>query len=411
VDNLKSNKNNDNVNIETMTQDDIRYLIQNLQTYQIELELKNEELRNIRSELTKEKLKKDEAFFKELTENSSDIIVVVNKTGTITYVSPSVERFLGYRPEELIGKSGFKYIHPADIPRALLDFGKSVLMKETAIPNSFRVLHKDSSVCTLEGFGKNLLQHPIIAGFVMNIHDISERKQAENSLLASKKVLQKLRERFQTVVDDERTRIAREIHDDIGQSLTGLSMDLALLQRELDKPESEIRGSFIHARLGEMNTTVNSLVGRVREIATELRLEVLDDLGLSAAIRWKIREFKERTAQNYRFKSTPRDISLEPKINSFLFRIFTEAMTNIVRHAEAQNVEITIEQKTQSLLFQIADDGKGINKHLLDSSKSLGIYSMREYAETIGARLNISSHLRKGTSITVELPLEKPKHD
>ena len=98
---------------------------------------------------------------------------------------------------------------------------------------------------------------------------------------------------------------------------------------------------------------------------------------------------------------------MEPKINSFLFRIFTEAMTNIVRHAEAQNVEIAIEQKTQSLLLQIVDDGKGTNKHLLESSKSLGIYSMREYAEAIGARFKISSQLRKGTSITVELPLEK----
>jgi len=647
-------------------------------------------------------------FYKELAENSSEVILVVNKKGMITYVSSSIEHIMGYQSRELIGRSVFKFIHPEDVSRALVDFGKSILMKDTAIPNSFRVLHKDCSVRTLEGFGKNLLQHPVIAGFVMNIHDITEciiakeaeknyireqmflskmatgfitlsredniytfiaenlrkligncavtlssfseasgyltiqsivgvgrrinaltkllgkhpigmsipidnegrtglvrgvltkipgglyelsmgtlsqticnaiegllgigdtyaigfswqgqsfasaviimykgttlgntqvietfvkqgsialqdrqieeallkseekyrslvessedtvylvdidlkylhanrsllsrygkllnevigkryrdfhspekteefskkiagiiesgkpeiyehisqlddrfflrtlspktgvvsavtvfskditeRKRVENSLKTSKKVLQKLRERLQTVVDNERTRIAREIHDDIGQSLTGLSMDLALLQRELDKPDEAIRNSLIQTKLNEMNTAVNSLVGRVREIATELRLEVLDDLGLSAAIRWKVREFKERTALNYRLIFNPMDISMEPKINSFLFRIFTEAMTNIVRHAEAQNVEIAIEQKTQSLLLQIVDDGKGTNKHLLESSKSLGIYSMREYAEAIGARFKISSQLRKGTSITVELPLEK----
>jgi len=411
VDNLKSNKNNDNVNIETMTQDDIRHLIQNLQTYQIELELKNEELRNIRSELTKEKLKKDEAFFKELTENSSDIIVVVNKTGIITYVSSSVERLLGYKPEEMIGQNAYKYIHPADIPRSILDFGKAILTKDHSVTNSFHILHKDGSVRTLEGFGKNLLDNPDISGFIMNIHDISERKQVESSLTTSKRILQKLRERLQTVVDKERTRIAREIHDDVGQSLTGLSMDLALLRRELDKPDTKSVRSLIGVKLNEMNCAVSLLVGRVREIATQLRLEVLDDLGLSAAIRWKIREFDERTQIRYRFKSNPRDISLNSKQNSFLFRIFMEAMTNIVRHAKAQNVEIILEQKPLLLKFQIIDDGKGSPKKILESSKSLGIYSMKEYAKTIGARLNISSHLRKGTSITVELPLEKPKHD
>ena len=186
-------------------------------------------------------------------------------------------------------------------------------------------------------------------------------------------------------------------------------MDLALLRRDLDKPDTKSVRSLIGVKLNEMNAAVSLLVGRVREIATQLRLEVLDDLGLSAAIRWKIREFDERTQISYRFKSNPRDISLNSKQNSFLFRIFMEAMTNIVRHAEAQNVEITIEQKTQSLLFQIVDDGKGTNKHLLESSKSLGIYSMREYAETIGGNFNISSQLHKGTSITLKLPLER--HD
>jgi len=131
---------------------------------------------------SEEKFKTSAEFFKEVTENTSDIILIVDKMGIFKYASPSIERFLGYQPEELIDMSIFKYIHLADVPRALLDFGKAILTKEIAVPNSFRVLHKDGSERVLEGTGKNQLKNPAIAGFIMNIHDTTERKQAEVAL-------------------------------------------------------------------------------------------------------------------------------------------------------------------------------------------------------------------------------------
>jgi PAS domain S-box-containing protein len=130
--------------------------------------------------IAEEKIKKSEKYFREMTENSLDIIIVLNKIGTISFASTSVKRFMGYNPEDIIGKSVFKFIHPSDLAKATLDFGKAVLSKEQSIANSFRVFHNDGSERILEGFGRNLLNHPIISGFVMNIHDVTKRKKTEN---------------------------------------------------------------------------------------------------------------------------------------------------------------------------------------------------------------------------------------
>ncbi len=143
-------------------------------------------------------LQKSEKYFKAITENSSDIILIVDKKGTITYASLSVERLLGYKQEELIGKSGLDLILPVDLPRAIYDFGKAILTKEIVIPNTFRVRHKDGSERILEGVGNNLLNNPSVSGFVMNVRDVTERRHAEEALQKSK---EKYRLSFENVSD------------------------------------------------------------------------------------------------------------------------------------------------------------------------------------------------------------------
>jgi PAS domain S-box-containing protein len=129
-----------------------------------------------------EAVKKSEEYFRAITENILDIIIIVDKKGVINYISPSIECFVGYKPEEIVGKSAFNFIHPADLPRAAVDFAKAIITKETNIPNSFHVRHKDGSERILEGLGKNLLDNPAVAGFVMNVRDVTERKKAEEAL-------------------------------------------------------------------------------------------------------------------------------------------------------------------------------------------------------------------------------------
>ncbi len=134
---------------------------------------------------TEEKLQESEKYFKEITENSSDIIIITDKNGDIKYCSRSIERFTGYKPEELIGRSALTLIHPDDKKRADGDFGKAILAIDYAIPNAFRIMHKDGSERYFEGLGKNLLDNPAVAGFIMNVRDITERKQAEEELRKS----------------------------------------------------------------------------------------------------------------------------------------------------------------------------------------------------------------------------------
>ena len=129
-----------------------------------------------------EALRRSEERFRTLIERSADMIFIVDKKGTNTYVSPSVERILGYKPEDLTGKSCFHIILPVDVPRAIRDFGEAILSKDVAIPNVFRVRHKDGSERTLEGVGRSLFDHPAVAGFVMNVRDITERKKAEEAI-------------------------------------------------------------------------------------------------------------------------------------------------------------------------------------------------------------------------------------
>jgi diguanylate cyclase (GGDEF)-like protein/PAS domain S-box-containing protein len=144
-----------------------------------------------------EALQESEEYFRVITLNSADIIFILNKQGTITYVSPSLESFTGYKPEELIGTSGFNYIQPADSSKAIYDFGKAMLAKEGVTPYSFRVMHKDGSEHILEGVGANLFNNPIVAGFVINVRDMTERNHTEEKLQASEILYRRLFEAAQ----------------------------------------------------------------------------------------------------------------------------------------------------------------------------------------------------------------------
>jgi signal transduction histidine kinase len=243
-----------------------------------------------------------------------------------------------------------------------------------------------------------------IAVFVELYNEIAERRRAEENLRASEENLRALAARLQSVREEERARIAREIHDQLGQALTGLKMDLTWLNARLpagQKPLAE--------KVKSMFKLIDDTIQTVRKIASLLRPEVLDQLGLAAAIGWQARDFQMRTGIRCKVVLPTETIAAEPELSTAAFRIFQELLTNVARHAGATRVEVAMRAEAGRLVLEVQDNGKGISEAELSGSKSLGLLGMRERAMLFGGTVEFAGPGRnsggKGTRVTVVLPL------
>ncbi len=199
--------------------------------------------------------------------------------------------------------------------------------------------------------------------------------------------------------EDERTRIAREIHDDLGQSLTALKIDLSLLRKRLP-PEQKAAIE----RAESMDVLVEATIQSVKRISMDLRPGILDHLGLTAAIEWQAEEFEKRTGIPCRVVFEPEEISLDKDRTTTVFRIFQEVLTNAARHAEATKISVLLTEQADGLMLHVEDNGKGITEKELSDPNSLGLLGMRERVNTWGGSLSISGSRDKGTAVTVLIP-------
>lgn len=223
-----------------------------------------------------------------------------------------------------------------------------------------------------------------------------ERRQLDDRMRA-------LTERVEAIREDERTQIAREVHDELGQALTALKMDIAWVQRRLHAGHAN--GNVVD-KLGEMAKSSDAIIATVRRISAELRPGILDDLGLAAAIEWQLEEFSKRTNVRASLRSTLGDVVLERELATAVFRIFQEALTNVARHAGATSVVVRLELVRGHVTLEIEDDGVGIRD---DADKtSLGLIGMRERARRRGGECEIRRVEPNGTLVAVSMPLRFP---
>jgi len=237
-----------------------------------------------------------------------------------------------------------------------------------------------------------------------SIHDISERKKYEKELKNSSEELRALYNSLQNVREEERQHIAREIHDELGQQLTGLKMDIYSVYRSLKTDDNHINKKM-QETLGLIDQTMSS----VRKIAMELRPSILDDLGLLPALEWQAEEFEKRSFIKVNFHSNISHLVVEPNIAIALFRIFQELLTNIGRHSEATHVNVRVYIEGSSLFLRVEDDGKGFDREAVEFKKTLGLTGIKERVNMIDGTYEVNTGKGKGTRVLVSVPVVNNK--
>jgi len=233
------------------------------------------------------------------------------------------------------------------------------------------------------------------------------RMMVREELRDSQAQLRALAAHLQSVREEERKRISREIHDELGQSLTGLKMDLAWIRVRLQSGDAENNRQPLFDKLNLMGAVLDGTAGLVRKLCTELRPGILDDLGLVAAIEWQAREFEKRTGIACCTKLELGDLAVGPESSTALFRIFQEILTNTARHAQASHVEVSLESDNGIVRLEVKDNGRGISDREKLGSKSLGLLGMRERVRILGGSVDIQGRSGKGTTVTVRVPLSE----
>jgi PAS domain S-box-containing protein len=339
-----------------------------------------------------------------LLELTQDSVFVIDMDGMVLFWSRGAEAMLGYSKEQAAGKIAHdllrtEFLQPfTEIRSQLLHVGhwEGDLIKTTQDGRRVVVAGRWALQWGKRGQAPRVL--------VVN-SDITERKRGEESLVLQKEQLRALAERLQWVREEDRKQVARDLHDQIGQILTAIKMDLTWMIRHL--AESEVG---VLARLEESIQSINDGVMAVRTICSGLRPGVLDDLGLAAAIEWQAGEFSSRNGIHCRVSVPPIDLHLDGDRATATFRIFQECLTNVVRHAQAKTVQVDLCQEDENILLVVKDDGIGFHESGVSNALgSLGLLGMKERAQFCGGAVHISSSPGNGTTVTVRVPVDIPR--
>jgi signal transduction histidine kinase len=240
---------------------------------------------------------------------------------------------------------------------------------------------------------------PSVQRALREAEERSERQRAEDRLRQSHEQLRALSVHLQHVREEERIRIAREVHDELGQSLTGLKLQLTWLAGRLPKRLRSLR-----ARIDTMAAGIDETIHAVRRIATELRPGLLDTAGLPAALEWQTNEFQKQTGIRCRVDLAIRDPILDQDLNTAFFRIFQETLTNIVRHAGATEVGVRLTEAAEHFVLEVKDNGRGISESEILNTKSIGLIGMRERAALLGGEVRLRGEPGKGTTVSIRIP-------
>lgn len=349
-------------------------------------------------------LRESEERYRELFENGKDATYVHDLSGRYTSVNRAAEKLTGYTRAEILGKH-FAHFVPAEQIEILNEHGWRKLTGEGETTYESEVLTKDGHRVAVEVSSHLIFEGGVAVAVQGAARDISERKAAEEKLKAKSEQLRALSARLQSAREQEGTRIAREIHDELGSALTSLKWDLEEMEKMISASSDQSEFAALREKLQAPMKLADTAIRAIRRIASELRPSILDDLGLPAAIEWQAQQFQERTGIICDCDCILEKVELSEEQATAVFRILQEALTNVLRHAQATRVEIKINIESGVFALSVSDNGKGITESEKSEQHSLGILGMRERAHLISGEIDINSVEEQGTVILVQVPL------
>ncbi len=329
--------------------------------------------------------------------DKNEVIDYVFEHQRMTKVNTAIlAQFNATTPEDLLGKTPAQFL-AHDLSNAKVRwrefFDRGHLHTET---DERRL---DGTPMRIEGDYMVLYDdHGRIAGHFGIQRDVTERHRQRETLQASREQLRALASRLQKVREEERTEMAREIHDELGQALTGLKLDIAWMKNRLP------RGHETVAQCASVIERIDQTINVVRRIATTLRPSVLDQIGLAAALEWQGQEFRQRTGIDVVVEQACNGVPVPADLSSSAFRIVQESLTNVARHAKATHVTIRLAQTSTLLTLEVIDNGVGCITGCFDGTKSLGLVGMRERALACGGELTITGKPGRGTTVLMRVP-------
>lgn len=339
-----------------------------------------------------------------LLELTQDSVFVIDMEGTVQFWSRGAEAMMGYSKAEAAGKIAHELL-VTEFPEPFSEIVATLI----------RIGHWEGDLIKTAKDGRRV----VVAGrwalqrgkrgqpprmLVVN-SDITERRRGEELLVLQTEQLRALADRLQSVREEDRKRVARDLHDQIGQILTAIKMDMSWIRRHLPEPAHEVL-----ARLKESIQLIDEGVKTVRAICSGLRPGALDDLGLAAAIEWQASEFTSRNGVPCQVSVPAVDLHHDGHRAIATFRIFQECLTNVIRHAQAKSVRVALRQDEENIILVVEDDGIGFCE--ADQSRSLGclgLLGMKERAQFCGGDVHISSSPGKGTTVTIRVPVDTPR--
>ena len=341
-------------------------------------------------------LRESEERYRELFENARDAMYVHDLEGTYISINHAAEKLSGYTRDEIIGHNFTEFISAEHVKHVRDNFcGKLATRGETTY--EVEVIAKDGRRVPVEVSSRAIYENGVIVGVQGTARDITERKQAQDALQMFSRQLIEAQE-------EERRRIARELHDQIGQVLTAVKMNLHTVQRVCNGTEEG-------AHLKDNIEAVDEALRLVRDLSVDLRPPLLDDLGLVTALRWYVDRYAKRTGIVAEVIVDLKDPNerFSRELETACFRIAQEALTNVVRHARARDVSVTLRKEDGILVLSVKDDGIGFDHEALRKraprAATLGLLGMQERAHAAGGVVEVHSRISKGTEIRLKLPL------